>query len=44
MKLREVWGRNWERLDGDDEASLDQIEASVEDLRQETLVTLRGLR
>jgi len=44
MKLREVWRQSWGRLDRKDEASVGQIEASVEDLRQSTLSALRGLR
>ena len=42
--LREVWRDNWERLDSEDETSVDHIEAAVEDLRQATLITLRSLR
>ena len=42
--LRDVWRDNWEHLGSEDETSVDHIEAAVEDLRQATLSTLRGLR
>ncbi len=35
---------NWEGLDSDDETSVQQIEAAVEQLRLATLDTLRSLR
>ena len=41
--LRNVWRDNWEHL-GEDETSVDHIEAAIEDLRQATLSTLRGLK
>ena len=42
--LRDVWRDNWEHLGGEDETSVEHIETAVEDLRQATLGTLRGLR
>ena len=42
--LRQVWRDNWERLDGDDETSVDNIEAAIEDLRSAAVNTLRSLR
>jgi hypothetical protein len=42
--LRDAWRDNWEHLGGEDETSIDKIEAAVEDLRQVTLSTLRCLR
>jgi hypothetical protein len=43
-RLRATWRDNWEHLDADDESSVDRIEAAIEDLRQSTLMVLRGLR
>lgn len=43
-KLTEVWRNNWERLDSEDETSVEHIESAVEDLRLATLTTLRSLR
>jgi hypothetical protein len=42
--LRDVWRDNWEHLGSEDETPIDKIEAAVEDLRQATLSTLRGLK
>jgi hypothetical protein len=43
-RLRDVWRENWEHLGGEDESSVDHVEAAVEDLRQATLGALRALR
>jgi hypothetical protein len=43
-QLRDVWRDNWEQLGSKNEASVDRIEASIEDLRQATLTALIGLR
>jgi len=43
-RLRDVWRENWEHLGGEDETSVDHVEAAVEDLRQATLGALRALR
>jgi hypothetical protein len=43
-ELTEAWRNNWEQLDSDDEASVQHIEAAVEQLRLATLATLRSLR
>jgi hypothetical protein len=43
-ELTEAWRDNWEQLDNDDEASVQHIEAAVEQLRLATLNTLRSLR
>ena len=42
--LRTVWRENWEQLESDDESAIDHIDTTIEDLRQTTLATLRGLR
>jgi hypothetical protein len=42
--LRDVWRDNWERLGSEDETSVEHIEVAVEDLRQATVSTLRGLK
>jgi hypothetical protein len=42
--LRDVWRDNWEHLSSEDETSVEHIEVAVEDLRQATLSTLRGLK
>jgi hypothetical protein len=44
VTLRDVWRDNWEHLGNEDDASVEHIEAAIEDLRQATLGTLRGLR
>lgn len=44
VKLRDIWRDNWEHLGSEDDASVEHIEAAIEDLRQSTLSTLRGLR
>ena len=43
-ELRAIWKDNWERLDADDEAAVDRIEAGIEALRVASLATLRSLR
>ncbi|HEY2400235.1 MAG TPA: hypothetical protein VGI23_07755 [Steroidobacteraceae bacterium] len=43
-RLRDVWRENWEHLGGEDESSVDHVEAAVEDLRQATLGAVRALR
>jgi hypothetical protein len=44
VALRTVWGENWENLGGDDDETVDRIDAAINDLRAATLTTLRDLR
>ncbi len=44
VELRRVWQDNWEGLARNDDTAVDRIDASINNLRQATLETLRSLR
>jgi hypothetical protein len=43
-ELRKVWAQNWEGLGNDDDVAVDRIDASIVNLRNAALETLRSLR
>jgi hypothetical protein len=44
VELRRVWQDNWEGLARNDDTAVDRIDASINNLREATLETLRSLR